>query len=367
MEPGCFRMSLEPRSGGFDYHHGRITTTSIRTWTAVWKSPLGAFNPENLRGKAVNDIEWHCLACIEHLWARGDEDDTSTVVSSTLTAVLACISEHIFPEGRTHPLDEGRYKLSSPEAYAVEKWKAAIGFLDFVAVDGKIIDMIQLCEKSHSLSKWGTNAYLGCENRLLYTSEALRDARGEIEVGGVTVRVEVARCHVKGRALSSVLKLVEEKICVAVARVKKGAGTASDPNTAKAVADKEGPPLRKKRRLRRWPFGPDSGEEPSQASRSWRSTWSDDGVAPIDTKPTEICRKPPSQPTQAPRESQRGWGPGSIENMWELSVWGEGVDEPESGYDTSTHAGILQWSEVARGPCRKGRPCRFNVQLDKWE
>lgn len=363
-----FRMSLEPSSGGFNNHNGKITTTSIRALTVVSKSPLGAFNPENLRGNAINGIEWYCLACVEHLWARGDEDDNSTVRSSTLTAVLACISEHIFPERRTRSLDGAEYKLASPEAYAVEKWKAAIGFLNFLTVDDKVVDMIQLCEESHSLSKWRTDAYPGRENRLLYTSEALRDARGELKIGELTVRVEVARRHVKGRALSSVLKLVEERMVVAAAKVTKGAGTADEPNTAKAVADKEGAPLRKKRRLRHWPFGPDNGEEPSQASRSWRSTWSDDRVvAHIETKPTEACHKPPFQPTQAPRQSQRGWGPGGIENMWELGVWGEGVDEPESGYDISTDAGILRWAKGARVAWRTRHPCRFNVELDQWE
>lgn len=369
IEPGCFRMSLEPSSGGFDDHNGKITTTSIRAWTAVSKSPLGAFNPDNLRGKAVNDIEWYCLDCIEHLWARGEDDNASTVVSSTLTAVLACISEHIFPERRMHPLDEGKYKLSSPEAYAVEKWKAAIAFLDFVAVDGKIVDMLRFCEMSNSISQWGTNAYPGREDRLLYASEALRDARGKVEIGGITVRVEVARRHVKGKALSSVLKLVEEKMSIAAAKDTKGAKTAGDPNTAKAVVDKEGPPLRKKRRLRLWPFGPENGEKPSESIRSWRSTWSDEGMA----KPTETSNEekraqvlPPPQTTQAPQPTQRGWGPGSIENIYEVAMHGEGLDESRSGYNVWTRWGILEWYEGARGSRRMEHPCTFNVRLDRW-
>lgn len=54
----------------------------------------------------------------------------------------------------------------------MEKWKAAIRFLNFVAADGMVVDMLRLCEESRSLSMWGTKAYPGRENRLLYTSEA---------------------------------------------------------------------------------------------------------------------------------------------------------------------------------------------------
>lgn len=371
--PGCHRLSLEPRSGGFDDHGSKITTSSIKNWKAVRNSTLEAGHHDNLRGKAVRAIEWYCLACIEHLWARPEEDDTSTVVSSTLTAALACISEHIFPERRMHPLDEGRYKLSSPEAYAVEKWKAAIAFLDFVAVDGKIVDMLRFCEMSNSISQWGTNAYPGREHRLLYTSEALRDARGKVEIGGVTVRVEVARRHVKGKALSSILKLVEEKMGDAAANGTKGAKTAGDPNKAKAVVDKDGPPLRKKRRLRLWPFGPENGEKPSESIRSWKSTWSDEEVAkPTETSSDEKQRPraqvlPPPPTKQAPQPTQRGWGPGSIENIYEVAVHGEGLDESRSGYNVWTRWGILEWYEGARGSRRMEHPCTFNVRLDRWE
>ncbi len=103
-------------------------------------------------------------------------DDTSTVVSETLTAVLAPISQYIYPERRQHPDDVGRYKLGSPQVYAVEKWKAAIYFLDFVADDGKVRDAVRLCEKLHSVKKWAEDAYTSREERLLYKSEALRDA-----------------------------------------------------------------------------------------------------------------------------------------------------------------------------------------------
>lgn len=178
--------------------------------------------------------------------------------------------------------------------------------------------------------------------------------------------MEVARRHVKCKPLTSPLKLVEEKVGVAAAKGAKAAEIAGDPSTAKAVVDKEGPPLRKKRRLELWPLGPENGEEPSKATRSWRSTWSDEGMAPINTKPTKTCREPPSQATQARRASQRGCGPGCIENIDELALFGEGIDESKSGYNTWTHVSILQWSEGAWESYRKGRPCRFNVQLDKW-
>jgi hypothetical protein len=177
---------------------------------------------------------------------------------------------------------------------------------------------------------WGTKEYPGLKNRLLYTSVALRDARGKIDIGGVAVWVEVARRHVKGKALTSVLKLVEENMSAAATKGAQAADTAGEPNTAKTVVDKEGPPLRKKRHLRQWPFGPENGEKLSEATLSWKSTWSEKEVDPINTKPTETGRKekerpkgnvlPPSQPTQVPRASQPRWGPESIENVYEHAV-----------------------------------------------
>lgn len=113
FEPGCYRLSLESRLSRFNNHRSTIKTNSVKNWKAVRKSTTEAGHPDNLRGKGVGGVEWYCLPCIEHLWARDWEDDTSTVVSSTLKPVLACISEQIFPERRTHLLDEGRYKLSS--------------------------------------------------------------------------------------------------------------------------------------------------------------------------------------------------------------------------------------------------------------
>jgi len=128
-----YRLSLEPKSNGFDHSQAETATTSVGTWKAVKKSLQSAGNPANLRGKALGGMHWFCLSCVEKLKAREEVDDKCSTISLTLAVVLAQISKYIFPECRENAAGGKTYKLSSPQTYAVEKWKAAILFLEFFA------------------------------------------------------------------------------------------------------------------------------------------------------------------------------------------------------------------------------------------
>ena len=151
-----------------------------------------------------------CLPCIEELWAFEDQDETRSVVSSTLTVVLASIRGKIFAERSHHASDGAHYKLPLPQANALEKWIAAIAFLDFFADSDKVADLINRARNISFIKQWRNNAFVGQrEPRVLYGSESLRDLRGYTEVGGV--RVEAVRRHVARKKLSEILKLVEEK------------------------------------------------------------------------------------------------------------------------------------------------------------
>ena len=334
FKPGCYRLSLEPVSGGSDNPFNIVTTTAVSTWTAVSKSPSRAADPANLRGKAVGGIQWFCLPCIEELWAVEDQDETSSVVSSTLTVVLASISKKIFAERRHHASDGAHYKLPLPQAYALEKWKAAIAFLDFFADSDKVADLINRARDTGFIGQWGNDAFVGLrEPRLLYESESLRDMRGYTEIGGV--RVEAARRHVAGKKLSEILKLVEEKTKQKLETwqaknqsLRSGTSNISPAITTKAyvrpngaqckptktASDKRGPRPMKKRRFSTTADLLKAETTPGEATQSWKSAWGSDNTTEpeddlvVETPPkpkrpevaVDIERLPPDTPTDYP-------------------------------------------------------------------
>ncbi len=136
--------------------------------------------------------------------------------------------------------------------------------------------------------------------------------------------------------------------------------------TAKVVNDQEGPPPRKKRRMTVRPSGPKEGEAASEATPSWKSTWSDDPVAPITS--TRIRQNaqppPPPPPTQLSKTLPHMWGPGTIENIDEVTLFGEGLDASKFGNDLSGEQRMFKWYDEAEVSKRHFNPCQFNKDLD---
>lgn len=114
---------------------------------------------------------------------------------------LASISQFIYPETRHDPTNTGYYALSSPQLYALRKWKAVHTYAAIFDNDANRAFM-----EGHGSHYGYANEGVG----EVYRSGEERMSRGIMEVGGLVV--EVKGEEVKGRELSEVLRLVDARV-----------------------------------------------------------------------------------------------------------------------------------------------------------
>lgn len=115
---------------------------------------------------------------------------------------LASISQFIHPETRGDPTKTGYYALSSPQLYALRKWKAVHTYAVIFENQANLAQM----ERNGLHYEYAVDKGVG----KLYNSAEERKSRGVMEIGGLIV--EVKGEEVKGRKLSEVLAAVDKRV-----------------------------------------------------------------------------------------------------------------------------------------------------------
>ena len=125
FEPGAYRVSIEtkeqPEAKGS--HDRSIPLEPLHKWSgALAKYPSGV----KRRGKGKDVKHWLCLACFEDLWMEtaGFAEEGKDKYDLPYIQDLAVLQ----PENRRQGRHDTAYHLSSPQAYALEKWCAVMRF-----------------------------------------------------------------------------------------------------------------------------------------------------------------------------------------------------------------------------------------------